>query len=83
MLWMALSRVVVETWVDCCAADLGAPRPSEAIEYMDMRLLAMATVDGDGDVPTRTVTSRFYRLIRASRDSTGVVGNLSARSGEE
>lgn len=38
MLWTALRRVVVETWEDCWAA----PRwPSEATEYMDMRLLAM------------------------------------------
>lgn len=70
-MWTALRRVVVETWVDCCPVALGAPRLSEAMEYMDMRLLAMTARDRDDDGPERTVTSKFYKRLEVPGGSAG------------
>lgn len=83
----------MDTWVDCCpGAALGAPRPSEAMEYMDMRLLAMTAIGRDGDGPKRTVTSMFYERITV-RPGLGwcvgpealerIVGRLRARECQE
>ena len=35
MVCNVLSRVVVETWVDCCAADRTAPTGVELLEYWE------------------------------------------------
>jgi hypothetical protein len=42
MVCSVLRRVVVETWVDCCAADRAAPTAAELLEY-DEYLFAILT----------------------------------------
>jgi hypothetical protein len=43
MVWMAFRRVVVETWVDCWAAEFPPRLPpwiEEVVEYIDIRFMA-------------------------------------------
>ena len=45
----AFRRVVVDTWDDCCAAELTIrelPKGAEEFEYIDIRLL-LSMVDGE------------------------------------
>lgn len=51
MLWIAFSKVVVDTWEACWPAARGAPRPSEATEYMDIRAFVIVAVGWGGQAP--------------------------------
>jgi len=54
MVWIAFKRVVVETWVDCWAAELtfrAAPCAEEVVEYIDIRLLDAIVAGPRGSLP--------------------------------
>jgi len=52
MLWMAFNNVVVETWEAWWPAARGAPRPSEATEYMDIRGFVIVIFGSGAHTPT-------------------------------
>lgn len=74
MVCSVLRRVVVETWVDCCAADRAAPTAAELLEY-DEYLFAILTV-----APSRAQSQAAEGCNRRSlRQRPAQTPNLDSR----